>query len=393
MKRLTAFWLSACFLCTISVQAQSFIPERDSSDISLFEYATKIPKRNNVFNLDLEMHASFNTFFIGHKLDEAAFRFNHIKIEATGEVNDRLFYWYRQNLNQGNEGMDLENLPESIEYAMIGYRLNDKFTITLGKQDAAWGGFEYDLDPYAIYEYSDMNEYMEKHAVSRLIGAPPGYVGFDQGGLLTEQVNKKPHCVLLLDEIEKAHPDIYNILLQVMDHGTLTDNNGRKADFRNVVLVMTTNAGVRETERKSIGLIHQDNSPDAMDEIKKIFTPEFRNRLDNIIWFDHLSTEVIHQVVDKFIVELQVQLDQKGVSLEVSQEARNWLAEKGYDRAMGARPMARVIQDNLKKPLANELLFGSLVDGGQVTVALDQAKNELTYDFQSAAKHKPEAAH
>ena len=239
----------------------------------------------------------------------------------------------------------------------------------------------------------DMSEYMERHTVSRLIGAPPGYVGFDQGGLLTDAVIKHPHAVLLLDEIEKAHPDGFNILLQVMDNGTLTDNNGRKADFRNVVLVMTTNAGVRETERKSIGLIHQDNSTDAMEEIKKIFTPEFRNRLDNIIWFDHLSTEVIHQVVDKFIVELQVQLDQKGVSLEVSQEARNWLAEKGYDRAMGARPMARVIQDNLKKPLANELLFGSLVDGGQVTVGLDQAKNELTYDFQSAAKHKPEAAH
>ena len=239
----------------------------------------------------------------------------------------------------------------------------------------------------------DMSEYMERHTVSRLSGAPPGYVGFDQGGLLTDAVIKHPHAVLLLDEIEKAHPDVFNILLQVMDNGTLTDNNGRKADFRNVVLVMTTNAGVRETERKSIGLIHQDNSTDAMEEIKKIFTPEFRNRLDNIIWFDHLSTEVIHQVVDKFIVELQVQLDQKGVSLEVSQEARNWLAEKGYDRAMGARPMARVIQDNLKKPLANELLFGSLVDGGQVTVGLDQAKNELTYDFQSAAKHKPEAAH
>jgi len=239
----------------------------------------------------------------------------------------------------------------------------------------------------------DMSEYMERHTVSRLIGAPPGYVGFDQGGLLTDAVIKHPHAVLLLDEIEKAHPDVFNILLQVMDNGTLTDNNGRKADFRNVVLVMTTNAGVRETERKSIGLIHQDNSTDAMEEIKKIFTPEFRNRLDNIIWFDHLSTEVIHQVVDKFIVELQVQLDQKGVSLEVSPEARNWLAEKGYDRAMGARPMARVIQDNLKKPLANELLFGSLVDGGQVTVGLDQAKNELTYDFQSAAKHKPEAAH
>lgn len=239
----------------------------------------------------------------------------------------------------------------------------------------------------------DMSEYMERHTVSRLIGAPPGYVGFDQGGLLTDAVIKHPHAVLLLDEIEKAHPDVFNLLLQVMDNGTLTDNNGRKADFRNVVLVMTTNAGVRETERKSIGLIHQDNSTDAMEEIKKIFTPEFRNRLDNIIWFDHLSTEVIHQVVDKFIVELQVQLDQKGVSLEVSQEARDWLAEKGYDRAMGARPMARVIQDNLKKPLANELLFGTLVDGGQVTVELDAEKNELTYDFQGAQKHKPEAAH
>ncbi|EFC0742492.1 ATP-dependent Clp protease ATP-binding subunit ClpA [Escherichia coli] len=239
----------------------------------------------------------------------------------------------------------------------------------------------------------DMSEYMERHTVSRLIGAPPGYVGFDQGGLLTDAVIKHPHAVLLLDEIEKAHPDVFNILLQVMDNGTLTDNNGRKADFRNVVLVMTTNAGVRETERKSIGLIHQDNSTDAMEEIKKIFTPEFRNRLDNIIWFDHLSTDVIHQVVDKFIVELQVQLDQKGVSLEVSQEARNWLAEKGYDRAMGARPMARVIQGNLKKPLANELLFGSLVDGGQVTVALDKEKNELIYGFQSAQKHKAEAAH
>ncbi|WP_312073294.1 ATP-dependent Clp protease ATP-binding subunit ClpA [Atlantibacter sp.] len=239
----------------------------------------------------------------------------------------------------------------------------------------------------------DMSEYMERHTVSRLIGAPPGYVGFDQGGLLTDAVIKHPHAVLLLDEIEKAHPDVFNLLLQVMDNGTLTDNNGRKADFRNVILVMTTNAGVRETERKTIGLIHQDNSTDAMEEIKKIFTPEFRNRLDNIIWFNHLNTDVIHQVVDKFIVELQVQLDQKGVSLEVSQESRDWLAEKGYDRAMGARPMARVIQDNLKKPLANELLFGSLVDGGQVTVALDKEKGELTYHFQSAQKHKPEAAH
>ncbi|CUU23503.1 ATP-dependent Clp protease ATP-binding subunit ClpA [Duffyella gerundensis] len=236
----------------------------------------------------------------------------------------------------------------------------------------------------------DMSEYMERHTVSRLIGAPPGYVGFDQGGLLTDAVIKHPHAVVLLDEIEKAHPDVFNLLLQVMDNGMLTDNNGRKADFRNVVFVMTTNAGVRETERKSIGLIQQDNSTDAMEEIKKIFTPEFRNRLDNIMWFNHLSPEVIHQVVDKFIVELQAQLDAKGVSLEVSDEARDWLAEKGYDKAMGARPMARAVQENLKKPLANELLFGSLVDGGSVSVALDKEKNQLTYHFMSATKNKTE---
>ena len=236
----------------------------------------------------------------------------------------------------------------------------------------------------------DMSEYMERHTVSRLIGAPPGYVGFDQGGLLTDAVIKHPHAVVLLDEIEKAHPDVFNLLLQVMDNGMLTDNNGRKADFRNVVVVMTTNAGVRETERKSIGLIHQDNSTDAMEEIKKIFTPEFRNRLDNIIWFRHLDTTVIHQVVDKFIVELQAQLDAKGVSLEVSDDARDWLADKGYDKAMGARPMARAVQENLKKPLANELLFGSLVDGGSVSVALDKEKNQLTYHFLSAEKRKTE---
>jgi len=225
-----------------------------------------------------------------------------------------------------------------------------------------------------------------------LIGAPPGYVGFDQGGLLTDAVLKHPHSVVLLDEIEKAHPDVFNLLLQVMDNGTLTDNNGRKADFRNVILVMTTNAGVRETERKSIGLVHQDNSPDAMDEIKKVFTPEFRNRLDNVIWFNHLSTEVIQQVVDKFIVELQAQLDAKGVSLEVSDEARNWLTVKGYDKAMGARPMTRAVQENLKKPLANELLFGSLVDGGSVSVALDKSTDKLTYHFMSAQKKKAEGA-
>ncbi|QWA12702.1 ATP-dependent Clp protease ATP-binding subunit ClpA [Sodalis ligni] len=236
----------------------------------------------------------------------------------------------------------------------------------------------------------DMSEYMERHTVSRLIGAPPGYVGYDQGGLLTDAVLKHPHAVLLLDEIEKAHPDVFNLLLQVMDNGTLTDNNGRKADFRNVILVMTTNAGVQETQRQSIGMIQQDNSTDALGEIKKIFTPEFRNRLDNVIWFNHLSPEIIQLVVDKFIVELQAQLDAKGVSLEVSDEARDWLAAKGYDKSMGARPMARVMQENLKKPLANELLFGTLVDGGSVKVELDADKKQLKYDFLSAQKRKTE---
>ncbi|MBI6548537.1 ATP-dependent Clp protease ATP-binding subunit ClpA [Xenorhabdus lircayensis] len=232
----------------------------------------------------------------------------------------------------------------------------------------------------------DMSEYMERHTVSRLIGAPPGYVGYDQGGLLTDAIIKHPHSVLLLDEIEKAHPDVFNLLLQVMDNGTLTDNNGRKADFRNVILVMTTNAGVREIQRKSIGFTEQDNSTDGMEEIKRTFTPEFRNRLDGIIWFDALSSEVIQQVVDKFIVELQAQLDEKGVSLEISADARQWLCDKGYDKAMGARPMARVIQDTLKKPLANELLFGSLVHGGSVKINLDKTKQALTYDFKGAQK-------
>lgn len=232
----------------------------------------------------------------------------------------------------------------------------------------------------------DMSEYMERHAVSRLIGAPPGYVGYDQGGLLTDAVIKQPYSVVLLDEMEKAHSDIYNILLQVMDHGTLTDNNGRKVDFRNVVLVMTTNAGVQATVRNSIGFKEQDNSIDAMAEINKTFTPEFRNRLDSIVWFNHLGEDVIMQVVDKFIIELQAQLDVKGVSLEVSPKAREYLAEKGYDKSMGARPMARLIQEELKRELAAELLFGKLAKGGEVKVGFKNKKLTFTYVTVEAAK-------
>ncbi|MBU2918914.1 ATP-dependent Clp protease ATP-binding subunit ClpA [Psychrosphaera sp. F3M07] len=227
----------------------------------------------------------------------------------------------------------------------------------------------------------DMSEYMERHAVSRLIGSPPGYVGFEQGGQLTDAVMKHPHSVVLLDEIEKAHPDVFNILLQVMDHGTLTDNNGRKADFRNVIFVMTTNAGVMEVSKKSIGFSHQDHSSDAMEEIKRTFSPEFRNRLDNIVWFNHLNEETILQVVDKFIVELQAQLDKKQVELEISEPAMKWLGEKGYDKTMGARPMARLIQDKLRKPLANEVLFGKLVSGGLVKVGVK--KDELSFTYET----------
>ncbi|GIX30792.1 MAG: ATP-dependent Clp protease ATP-binding subunit ClpA [Porticoccaceae bacterium] len=211
----------------------------------------------------------------------------------------------------------------------------------------------------------DMSEYMERHTVSRLIGAPPGYVGFDQGGLLTDAVRTHPHSVVLLDEIEKAHPDVYNLLLQVMDHGTLTDNNGRKADFTNVILIMTTNAGAEQASRPSMGFTRQDHSTDAMEVIRRMFSPEFRNRLDAIIQFRPLSFEVIKTVVDKFLVELQAQLDDKRVVLEVDEAAREWLARHGYDDKMGARPMARLIQEKVKKPLANEVLFGELASGGR----------------------------
>ncbi|NVJ49435.1 MAG: ATP-dependent Clp protease ATP-binding subunit ClpA [Gammaproteobacteria bacterium] len=229
----------------------------------------------------------------------------------------------------------------------------------------------------------DMSEYMERHTVSRLIGAPPGYVGYDQGGLLTEAVNKNPHAVVLLDEIEKAHPDVYNLLLQVMDHGTLTDNNGRKADFRNCILVMTTNAGAAELVKASIGFQQNAKEHDNIEVINQTFSPEFRNRLDAIVWFHGLSEEVLLSVVDKFVVELQTQLDDKHVCLDVDLAARRWLCEKGYDPNMGARPMSRVIREQVKKPLANELLFGRLVGGGQVKVTHVEGAEVLSFDITS----------
>ena len=227
----------------------------------------------------------------------------------------------------------------------------------------------------------DMSEYMERHTVSRLIGAPPGYVGFDQGGLLTEQVNKHPHAVLLLDELEKAHPDVFNLLLQVMDHGSLTDNNGRKADFRNIILVMTTNAGAEEGSRATMGFTQQDHATDSMKIIEKGFSPEFRNRLDAIIQFKPLDISVVGSVVDKFIFELEAMLSEKHVTLVLGSDARLWLAENGCDTKMGARPMARLIQEKIKKPLANDLLFGKLTKGGHVRIYIE--KDEVCFAIES----------
>ncbi|MEO8670862.1 MAG: ATP-dependent Clp protease ATP-binding subunit ClpA [Tahibacter sp.] len=228
----------------------------------------------------------------------------------------------------------------------------------------------------------DMSEYMEAHSVSRLVGAPPGYVGFDQGGLLTEQIVKHPHCVLLLDEIEKAHPDVFNILLQVMDRGTLTDTNGREANFKNVIVVMTTNAGAAQAARRTIGFVSQNHATDAMEAIRRTFSPEFRNRLDAIIQFGGLDLEHILRVVDKFLIELEAQLQEKHVSLHVDQDARRWLAEHGFDPQMGARPMARVIQDHVKRPLADELLFGKLVEGGKVSLSVSGDKLDVCMESE-----------
>jgi ATP-dependent Clp protease ATP-binding subunit ClpA len=238
----------------------------------------------------------------------------------------------------------------------------------------------------------DMSEYMERHAVSRLIGAPPGYVGFDQGGLLTEAISKHPYAVLLLDEIEKAHPDIFNILLQVMDHGTLTDNNGRKADFRNVVIIMTTNAGAETLAKSAIGFTLGKQAGDEMGEIKRLFTPEFRNRLDAIISFSALTYEIILRVVDKFLMQLEEQLHEKKVDVSFTVALKDYLAKNGFDPLMGARPMARLIQDTIRRALADELLFGKLVNGGRVTVGLDEAEQVfLSFDTEPAASsERPE---
>ena len=297
-----------------------------------------------------------------------------------------------ENLKRVIFGQDeaVETLSSAIKLSRAGLRVDEKpvgsflFSGPTGvgktevsKQLASIMGIE--------FVRFDMSEYMERHTVSRLIGAPPGYVGYDQGGLLTESVNKHPHSVILLDEIEKAHPEVFNILLQVMDHGTLTDNNGRKADFRNTIVIMTTNTGAQDMSRASMGFQSQDHSSDATEMIKKAFSPEFRNRLDGIIQFNPLPTQVIRTVVDKFLVELQVQLDAQKVQLEVSDEVREWLLENGYDKNMGARPMQRLIQDSIKTVLAEEILFGKLSKSGGVAY-VSLLDNKIKVKFKENSK-------
>ena len=299
-----------------------------------------------------------------------------------------------ENLKRVIFGQDeaVESLSSSIKLARAGLRVEEKpvgsflFSGPTGvgktevsKQLAKIMGIE--------FVRFDMSEYMERHTVSRLIGAPPGYVGYDQGGLLTEAVNKHPHSVILLDEIEKAHPEVFNILLQVMDHGSLTDNNGRKSDFRNTIVIMTTNAGAQDMSRASMGFQSQDHTSDASEMIKKTFSPEFRNRLDGIVQFNPLPTEVIKTVIDKFLVELQVQLEVQKVQLEVSDDVRDWLLENGYDKNMGARPMERLIQNSIKKMLAEEILFGELSKAGGIAY-VDLVENEISIKFKENSKQK-----
>ena len=237
----------------------------------------------------------------------------------------------------------------------------------------------------------DMSEYMERHSVSRLIGAPPGYVGFDQGGLLTDGIDQHPYCVLLLDEIEKAHPDLFNILLQVMDHGKLTDHNGKSVDFRNVILIMTTNAGAQDLAGAAFGFTRTQREGDDQEAINRMFSPEFRNRLDATIGFGHLPPEIVRKVVEKFVLQLEAQLSERQVNIELSEEAADWLAEKGYDQQMGARPLARVIQEHIKKPLADEVLFGKLTKGGTVRILLEATEDgegKLAFQYLSRDEEK-----
>ncbi|MEM1377411.1 MAG: AAA family ATPase, partial [Pseudomonadota bacterium] len=311
-------------------------------------------------------------------IEETVATMARIPPKSVSKDDEKVLANLEKELKRVVYGQDLaiEALSSSIKLARAGLREPDKpigaylFSGPTGvgktevaKQLAASMGVE-------MLRF-DMSEYMERHTVSRLIGAPPGYVGFDQGGLLTDGVDQHPHCVLLLDEIEKAHPDLYNILLQVMDHGKLTDHNGKQIDFRNVVLIMTTNAGASDAQKNAIGFGSQKREGDDMEAINRLFTPEFRNRLDAIIPFGPLPVPVIHKVVQKFVMQLETQLTERGVVFDLHDDAIAWLADKGYDERMGARPLARVIQEHIKKPLADEVLFGKLKDGGAVKVTVE----------------------
>ena len=312
-----------------------------------------------------------------HEIEQVIAKIARIPEKTVSSSDKKLLQNLERNLKMVVFGQDqaIETLSESIKLSRAG----------LGQENKPVGSFLF-AGPTGVGKTEvtkqlarlmgvelirfDMSEYMERHTVSRLIGAPPGYVGYDQGGLLTEAVNKNPHAVVLLDEIEKAHPDVFNLLLQVMDHGTLTDNNGRKADFRNIVLVMTSNAGAQEIIKGNIGFKEQDKSRNNEEAINRTFSPEFRNRLDAIVWFNALPQKVIMSIVDKFLTEVQGQLDDKQVNLHVDDAARQWFAKHGYDENMGARPMARLISDKIRRPLANEILFGKLMQGGDVYVSL-----------------------
>jgi len=336
------------------------------------------------------------------RLQDEANRKSVIEVSDVENIIAKMARIPARNVNSSDKGL-LENLERNLKMVVFGQdsaitKIAESIKLSragLGSPDKPVGSFMF-AGPTGVGKTElckqlaqsmgvellrfDMSEYMERHTVSRLIGAPPGYVGFDQGGLLTEAVNKNPHCVLLLDEVEKAHPEVFNLLLQVMDHGTLTDNNGRKADFRNVIIIMTTNAGAEAMTRSSIGFTEQDHTTDGKEALKKMFTPEFRNRLDAIVQFSHLDQSVILTVVDKMLEELQVQLDEKKVYLDVNEAARDWLAGQGYDEQMGARPMARMIQEKIKAPLADEILFGALSEGGTVRVSI--LGDELKFAFE-----------